>query len=50
MTTPACLSYAGSRFPAEIISHAVWLYFRLPLRLRMVDELLAAGGIIVSYG
>ncbi len=37
------------RFPAEIISHAVWLYFRFPLSLRMVDELLAARGIIVSY-
>ena len=41
MTTPACPSYAGYRFPAEIISHAVWLYFRFPLSLRMVDELLA---------
>ena len=45
----ACLSYAGYRFPAEIISHAVWLYFRFPLSLRMVDELLAARGIIVSH-
>ncbi len=49
MTTPACPIYAGYRFPAEIISHAVWLYFRFPLSLRMVDELLAARGIIVSY-
>jgi len=49
MTTPAVPSYAGYRFPAEIISHAVWLYFRFPLSLRMVDELLAARGIIVSY-
>jgi len=49
MTTPACPSYAGYRFPAEVISHAVWLYFRFPLSLRMVDELLAARGIIVSY-
>ena len=48
MTTPACPSYAGYRFPAEIISHAVWLYFRFPLSLRMVDELLAARAIIVS--
>ena len=48
MTTPACPSYAGYRFPAEIISHAVWLYFRFPLSLRMVDELLAARGIVVS--
>ena len=49
MTMPACPTYAGYRFPAEIISHAVWLYFRFPLSLRMVDELLAARGIIVSY-
>ncbi len=49
MTTPACPSYAGYRFPAEIISHAVWLPFRFPLSLRMVDELLAARGIVVSH-
>ncbi len=42
MTAPYCPSYAGYRFPAEIISHAVWFYFRFPLSLRMVDELLAA--------
>src|SRR3982750_2321443 len=41
--------YAGYRFPAEVISHAVWLYFRFPLSLRMVDELLAARGITVSH-
>src|SRR3569832_2523913 len=49
MTTPACPSYAGYRFPAEIISHAVWLYFRFPLSLRMVEEMLAARGITVSH-
>jgi putative transposase len=49
MTTPAFPSYAGHRFPAEIISHAVWLYFRFPLSLRMVEEMLAARGIIVSH-
>ena len=49
MTTPTCPSDAGYRFPAEIISHAVWLYFRFPLSLRMVDEWLAARGIIVSH-
>src|SRR5882724_11760712 len=40
--------YVGYRFPVEIISHAVRRYFRLPLDRRMVEELLAAGGIIVS--
>ena len=49
MTTPASPSYAGHRFPAEIISHAVWLYFRFPLSLRMVEEMLAARSIVVSH-
>ena len=49
MTTPVRARYAGYRFPAEIIGHAVWLYFRFPLGLRMVEELLAARGIIVSH-
>jgi putative transposase len=49
MTTPLCPSYAGHRFPAAIISHAVWLYFRFPLSLRHVDEILAARGITVSH-
>lgn len=49
MRTSACPSYVGYRFPAEIISYAVWLYFRFPLSLRMVDELLAARGVIVSH-
>src|SRR5215213_9732288 len=38
--TPAAKSpYAGYRFPGEVISHAVWLYFRFPLSLRMVEEM-----------
>ena len=49
MTTHARARYGGYRFPAEIIGHAVWLYFRYPLGLRMVEELLAARGIIVSH-
>ena len=36
MTFTAKSSYAGYRFPGEVISHAVWLYFRFPLSLRMV--------------
>jgi putative transposase len=43
------LRYARHRFPAEVISHAVWLYFRFPLSLRMVEEMLAARGIEVSH-
>src|SRR5712671_4127894 len=49
MRTSVHTRYAGYRFPAEIIGHAVWLYFRFPLGLRMVEELLAARGIIVSH-
>src|SRR4030081_23802 len=37
------------RFPAEIISHAVWLYHVFSLSLRDVELLLAERGIIVSY-
>ena len=42
-------SYTGYRFPAEVISYAVWLYFRFPLSLRMVEEMLAVRGIEVSH-
>jgi putative transposase len=41
--------YTGYRLPPEIISRAVWLYFRFPLSLRMIEEMLAARGIIVSH-
>jgi hypothetical protein len=41
--------YRRHRFPAEVIAHAVGLYFRFPLSLRMVEDLLAARGIIVSH-
>jgi putative transposase len=33
--------YKGFRIPPEIISHAVWLYFRFSLSFRDVEELLA---------
>jgi hypothetical protein len=49
MRTPIAARYSGYRFPTEIISHAVWTYFRFPLSLRMVEELLAARGILVSH-
>src|SRR3954452_12258451 len=49
MTSAAKSPYAGYRFPGEIISHVVWLYFRFPLSLRMVEEMLAARGILVSH-
>src|SRR3954468_21899208 len=49
MTSAAKSPYASYRFPGEVISHAVWLYFRFPLSLRMVEEMLAARGIDVSH-
>jgi len=48
MTTAKSID-RGDRFPAEVIQQAVWLYFRFPLSLRMVEDLLAARGIIVSF-
>ena len=41
--------YSGHRYPAEIISHAVWLYFRFTLSFRDIEELLAARGVVVTY-
>ena len=41
--------YSGYRYPTEIISHAVWLYFRFALSYRDVEEILAARGVIISY-
>jgi putative transposase len=43
------VSYKRHRFPPEIIAHAVWLYFRFPLSLRLVEEMLLELGIVVSY-
>jgi putative transposase len=42
-------SYVGFRFPAEIISHAVWLYYRFALSFRDVSELMLARGVVVSH-
>jgi len=36
--------YKGDRFPPEIISRCVWLYFRFGLSLRNVSELMLARG------
>jgi putative transposase len=48
-TNATAPNYKGFRFPPEIISHAVWLYFRFSLSFRDVEELLAQRGIIVTY-
>jgi len=45
MTTPAPARYTGYRFPAEIISYTVWLYFPLPARSAQGRD---AGGMTAS--
>jgi len=42
-------TYKRHRFPSEIISYAVWLYFRFNLSHRDIEDLLAERGITVSY-
>ena len=44
MHQPSAL-YKRHRFPGEIISHPVWLYYRFHLSYRDVEELLAERGI-----
>ncbi len=41
--------YHRHRFPAEIISHCVWLYFRFALSFRDVEEMLAIRGVALTY-
>ena len=48
MKPPPDLHYRH-RFPAEIISQAVWLYHVFSLSLRDVELLLAERGVVVSY-
>ena len=40
--------YKRYRFPPDIISYAVWLYYRFNLSHRDIEDLLAERGIIVS--
>jgi transposase-like protein len=41
--------YKGYRFPPEIISRCVWLYYRFGVSLRDVSELMLARGIEISH-
>ena len=43
------ISYAGYRFPPEVIHPTIWLYLRFTLSFRDVEDLLAERGIAVSY-
>jgi len=50
MTPPADTDrYKNHRYPPEIISHGVWLYYRFTLSYRDVQELLMERGIEVSH-
>jgi transposase-like protein len=42
-------SYKGFRFPVEIISYCVWLYYRFSLSFREVEEMMLARGVTVSH-
>ena len=46
---PTRSRYQGYRYPREIISHAVWLYYRFGISFRDVEDLLAKRGVVVSY-
>ncbi len=48
-TPPAPNPYKRHRFPAEIISHCVWLYCRFCLSYRDVEELMAERGVMLTY-
>jgi putative transposase len=48
-TPPPTNLYKRHRFPAEIISHCVWLYFRFCLSYRDVEELMADRGVTLSH-
>ncbi len=48
-TTTPTAPYKGHRFPREIISHAVRLYFRFSLSYRDVEELRWERGVVVTY-
>ena len=41
---------SGYRFPRELISDPVWLYFRFPLSLRMVEEMPAQSATLHQVG
>jgi putative transposase len=43
------ISYAGYRFPPEVIHQTICLYLRFTLSFRDVEDLLAERGIAVSY-
>jgi len=49
MSEAAHVHFTRHRLPAEIVAHAVWLYYRFPLSLCDVEDLLAERGITVTF-
>ncbi|APX67972.1 hypothetical protein GJU89_15090 [Brucella sp. 09RB8918] len=49
MTESHPAHFRRHRFAAEIITHAVWLYYWFPLSFRDIEDLLAERGIKVSF-
>ena len=48
MSTTEAL-FRRHRYPGEIISYAVWLYYRFTLSYRDIEVLLAERGVQVTY-
>jgi putative transposase len=48
-TSPTPDLYKRHRFPVEIISHCIWLYYRFSLSYRDVEELMAERGVPLSH-
>jgi len=49
VVTDKSLSFAGYRLPPDVSRYAVWVYYHSPLSLRMVEDLLDARGIELTY-
>ncbi len=49
MTNSTPNSYKGHRFPAEIISHCVWLYYTFPLSYRDIEKMMLERRICLTY-
>ena len=41
--------YSRHRFPREIISYCVWLYYTFPLSYRGIEKMMLYRGIEVTY-
>ena len=42
-------TYKRHRFPIEIISYCVWLYYTFPLSFRDIQKMMIYRGIAVTY-